>query len=175
MLKIPKPQPGEYALYATMYIDLIPDDRDVLAHLKESLTGAKEIVLAYPPDKLSVPCKDGEWTIKEILSHIMDTERVFAYRALRFARNDPTELFPVDQDLYVRKSGINKRDIQDILEEYTSIRQATLTFFNSLQEEVLTRAGLVKGNRTTVRALAWLTAGHEQHHLGSIAQNYSLN
>ncbi len=91
-----------------MYIDLKPGDSDVLTHLKKSLTNAQNFILTYPPKRLSVPCKDGEWTIKGILSHIMDTERVFVYRVLRFARNDPAELFPVDQDLYIKNSGINR-------------------------------------------------------------------
>ena len=102
----------------------------------------------------------------------MDSERVFCYRALRFARNDFVELFPVDQDLYVKNSGVNERSIEDILEEYGSIRQASLTLFNSFSLEALLRTGLVNGNPTTVRGIVWLTAGHEAHHLNSIRQNY---
>lgn len=172
MLKIHKPKPGEYAPYAIMYIDLFPEETDILQHLHKCLMAVPNFIRSIPAGKLNSPCAAGEWTVKEVLSHNMDTERVFSYRALRFARNDPTELFPVDQNLYVKNSGVNARSIEDILEEYLSIRQATLTLFNSFDEDVIMRSGLVKGNPTTVRGLIWLTAGHEQHHLNSIKQNY---
>jgi hypothetical protein len=172
MLPIPKPKPGEYAPYAIMYIDLFPDDFQIFQALEENLWSAKELIHSIPSQKLDVPCAEGEWTVKEVLSHIMDTERVFCYRALRFARNDPTELFPVDQDLYVKYSGANGRPIEDILNEYVSIRAATLNLFNSFDEPAINRSGLVKGNNVSVRALAWLAAGHEKHHLNSIKQNY---
>ena len=172
MISIAKPNAGEYAPYAVVYVDLIPDDGQILQHLQESLQSARQMTASMSNEKLTTPFADGEWTVKEILSHIMDTERVFCYRALRFARNDLVELFPVDQDLYVKNSGVNERAIEDILEEYASIRQATLTLFNSFTPEALLRTGLVKGNPTSVRGLVWLTAGHEAHHLYSIKQNY---
>jgi len=172
MIKIQKPKPGEYAPYAVIYVDLIPEDSDIIEVLEESLKTVRDLVGSIPAEKLDVPCAEGEWTVKEVLSHNMDTERVFTYRALRFARNDPTELFPVDQNLYVQYSGINDHSIDDILEEYASIRQATLTLFKSFDEAAIRRAGKVSGNPTTVAALMWLTAGHEAHHLNSIRQNY---
>lgn len=172
MIDIPKPQPGEYAPYAIAYIDLIPEDGRLLQHLQENLQAASDLVLSIPAGKLTVPIAENEWTVKEILSHIMDTERVFCYRALRFARNDPTEQFPVDQDLFVKYSGVNARSIEELLAEYASIRLASLTLFSSFDEQAILRCGLVKGNNVSVRALAWLTAGHEQHHLDSIRQNY---
>jgi hypothetical protein len=172
MITIPKPKPGEYAPYAIMYIDLFSEETNILQHLQDNLKTVPNFIRTYSAERLITPCAPGEWTIKEVLSHNLDTERVFSYRALRFARNDPTELFPVDQDLYVKNSGVNARSSEDILEEYVSIRQATLTLFKSFTEETIMRAGLVKGNPTTVRGLVWLTAGHEQHHLNSIKQNY---
>ncbi len=172
MFTIPKPQPGEYAPYAIMYLDLLPDDGDPLGHLIKNQVTTFELISTLPLEKLDVPCAAGEWTVKEVLNHIMDTERAFSYRAMRFARNDPTELFPLDQDLYVKNSAVNFRSIEDIMGEYTAIRQATLTLFNSFEEQAYTRSGLVKGNNVSVRALAWLTPGHELHHLNSIKENY---
>jgi uncharacterized damage-inducible protein DinB len=172
MIKIQKPKPGEYAPYAVIYVDLIPEDSDIIEVLEGSLQTVRNLVGSIPVEKLDIPCAEGEWTVKEVLSHNMDTERVFTYRALRFARNDPAELFPVDQDLYVKYSGINARSIESILEEYASIRKATLTLFKSFDEAAIKRAGKVSGNPTTVEALMWLTAGHEAHHLNSIRQNY---
>ena len=172
MQKIQKPNEGEYAPYAIMYIDLVPQDGLVLMHLQEALQSTQEFILALPPEKLTLRWKEGEWSIKEILVHIMDTERIFCYRALRFARNDATGLAGFEQDAYVPYSGANERDIAAILEEYKAVRQATLTFYESLDEEALVRAGLVGGNQVSVGALAWMITGHEIHHLNSIRENY---
>jgi hypothetical protein len=172
MPTITKPQPGEYAPYAVIYVDLIPDDGQILKRLSDEIKSVPDFLRMIRPELLDKPCAEGEWTIKEIMSHIMDTERVFAYRALRFARNDLTELYPVDQDLYVKYSGINARGIEDIIEEYVSIRKASLSLFNSFSDEAVLRLGKVKGNPTSVRGLIWLTAGHELHHLNSIKENY---
>ena len=101
MKKIQKPQAGEYAPYTIMYISLLPDDGLVLHHLLDNVKTVQELVLSQPAEKLTSRCAEGEWTIKEILVHIIDTERIFAYRALRFARNDTTELVGFEQDPYV--------------------------------------------------------------------------
>ena len=169
---IQKPNEGEYAHYAIIYIDQVPDDGLVVHHLQDNLKAVQTLVLSFPPERLTSRWADGEWTIKEILVHIMDTERIFCYRALRFARNDDTELSGFEQDDYVPYTQANKRNIAEILEEYAAVRQATITFFNSLEEEALTRTGIASGQRVSVRALASLVAGHERHHLNSIKENY---
>jgi len=173
MQKIQKPIEGEYTPYAITYIDLVPPDGLVLKHLQDNLLSAQAFIQSFPPEKLVLPWQAGEWTIQEILVHILDTERIFCYRALRFARNDPTGLAGFEQDDYVPYSGANQRSRLAILEEYAAVRQATLAFFNSLDEDALARAGLVGGNRVSVRALAWMIAGHEVHHINSIRENYS--
>ncbi|MEO8954377.1 MAG: DinB family protein [Ktedonobacteraceae bacterium] len=172
MKKIQKPQAGEYAPYAIMYISLLPDDGLVLRHLLDNVKTMQELVLSQPEEKLTSRCAEGEWTIKEILVHILDTERIFAYRALRFARNDTTELPGFEQDAYVANSGANERSSEDILEEYTAVRMATIVLFKSFAEETCTRSGVVNGARTSVRAAAYIIAGHELHHLYSIRKNY---
>jgi len=172
MQKIQKPNPGEYAPYAIAYIDLVPQDGLVYQHLQVNLTSNLEFIRSFPPEKRTLPWQAGEWTVQEILVHILDTERVFSYRALRFARNDATELAGFDQDTYVPYSGANQRPIQAILAEYTAVRQATLAFIDSLDEAALARSGRVAGNNVSVRALAWMIAGHEIHHINSIRENY---
>jgi uncharacterized damage-inducible protein DinB len=169
---IPKPAAGEYAPYAIMYIGLLPDDGLVLKHLQDNLKLMIDFIHTFPPEKLTVRCAEGEWTIKEILGHIIDDERIYCYRALRFARNDPTELPGFEQDGYVIYSGANERRLEDILEEYTAVRHATITFFNSLADAALTRAGVANGHLMSVRAAAYHLAGHELHHLNSIRENY---
>ena len=172
MRTIQKPASGEYAPYTIMYIGLLPDDGLVLKHLADNLQVVADFARAFPEEKLTQPCAEGEWTIKEILVHIIDDERIYCYRALRFARNDTTELPGFEQDDYARYSGANERDLDDILEEYAAIRQATITFFNSLVDEALTRAGVANGNLMSVRAAVYHIAGHELHHLNSMRKNY---
>src|SRR5690349_9887613 len=141
MRKIQKPAGGEYAPYAIMYIDLVPDDGLVLQHLLSDLQMVKDLISAQPEEKLVTRCAEGEWTIKEILVHVIDAERIFAYRALRFARNDATELAGFEQDPYVAVSGANERPIEDILEELTAVRMATIALFKNFDDEAITRSG----------------------------------
>ena len=170
--RISKPLAGEYAPYAIMYIELVPDDGLVLQHLHDNLQMLKELIGALPEEKLSIPCAQGEWTIKEILVHVIDTERIFAYRALRFARNDTTALAGFEQDEYVACAGANERNREDILAELTAVRTATLVLANSFTEEALTRSGLASGHTLSVRSALYQIAGHELHHLKSIQENY---
>src|SRR5581483_4059011 len=109
--KIQKPAPGEYVPYTSAYIDLLPNDGLVLVHLRENMQSVNDLFLAQSEEKLTTPCSPGEWTMKEILSHVTDTERIFAYRALRIARNDSIPLPSFDQDPYVHYSGANARGI----------------------------------------------------------------
>ncbi len=155
-----------------MYISLLPDDGLVLKHLKDNLESIKALSRFLLEEQLSYRFAEGEWTIKEILVHIIDDERIYAYRALRFARNDITELPGFNQEEYVLHSGANKRSIKDILEEYTVVRLATIALFNSFGEEALKQMGNANGNKMSVRAAVYHIAGHELHHLTSIKQNY---
>jgi len=169
---IPKPAAGEYAPYTSMYIDLLPDDGLILKHLSGNLVTTTGFIRSLPEDRLAVRHAAGEWTIKEILVHIIDDERIYCYRALRFARNDATHLPGFEQDDYVPYSGANGRDIEEILEELASVRKATVTFFKSLDEAALLRKGIGSGNLMSVRAAAYHIAGHELHHVNSIKENY---
>ena len=172
MVKVLKPKEGEYAPYAIMYISLLPDDGSVLMHMKDNCTVVKNFILSLPESKLMYRYAAGKWTIKETLVHIMDTERIFAYRALRFARNDATALPGYEQNDYVPYSRANERTLPDIFQEYSSVREATLSLFNSFSEEEFLRKGIANGNPASVRALAYQIAGHELHHLKIIKERY---
>jgi uncharacterized damage-inducible protein DinB len=172
MKNIEKPKEGEYPPYAIMYIDLLPDDSLVLKYLKENLKSTKDLILSLPEEKLLYRYAEGKWTIKEVLVHIIDDERIYSYRALRFARNDQTELPGFEQDDYARYSGANARGIKDILKEYAAVRNSTIAFFNGLDEEAFTRAGVANKNLVSVRALAYHIAGHEMHHINIIKERY---
>lgn len=172
MKKIQKPLAGEYAPYAIMYIDLVPDDGLVLQHLRDNLSITRELVYSLSEEKLTTPCAEGEWTIKEILVHVSDTERILAYRALRFARNDTTEPAGFEQDDYVASSEANTRSIEDILAELTAVRASTIALFKSFSDQALTRSALSNGHNLSVRSAAYQIAGHELHHVNSIKENY---
>ncbi len=155
MRSIPKPLEGEFAPYTIMYIGLLPDDGLVLTHMQANLKAIADLVHPLSEAQLTQPFAVGEWTIKEILLHIVDDERIYAYRALRFARNDPTELPGFDQELYTPHSRANQRSLESIFEEYESVRAATLTLFNNLPDEALARAGIANGHVMSVRAAAY--------------------
>lgn len=172
MRKIQKPGPEEYSPYASIYIDLFPDDDMILKHMDENCGAMKELILSLPEDRLLYRYAPGKWTIKEILVHIIDDERIYAYRALRFARNDKTELPGFEQDDYAAISKANERDLENIFEEYEAVRKSTIALFNGLDDKALTRKGKADGNEWTVRALAYHIAGHELHHLFFIRDHY---
>jgi uncharacterized damage-inducible protein DinB len=172
MRKIQKPKPGEFAPYASMYIDLLPDDGLVLLHLKENFMITKDLILSLPEEKLSYRYAAGKWTIKEILVHIVDDERIYAYRALRFARNDATPLTGFEQDDYTLASNANQRSLTNIFEEYEAVRNATITLFNGLDDDALMRSGVANGTVMSVRAAAYHIAGHELHHVNIIRDRY---
>jgi hypothetical protein len=171
---IQKPSPDEYPPYSEIYMELIPDDGLVLRHLKENLTRVKELIYSLPEEKLYFRYAPGKWSIKEILVHIIDDERIFSYRALRYARNDETELHGFEQDDYALFSRADERSLESIFDEYETVRNATISLFEYLPDDCFMRAGSSVGNinRRTVRALAYHIAGHEQRHINIIKERY---
>jgi hypothetical protein len=127
---IKKPEAGEYAPYAATYIGLLPDDERVLTHLKDNFKSVEKLISSLPRKKLLHRYAPDKWTIKELLVHIVDDERIYAYRALRFARNDKTELPGFEQDDYTRIAGANERKMKNIWDEYEAVRNSTISMFN---------------------------------------------
>jgi uncharacterized damage-inducible protein DinB len=171
---IPPPDDGEYPPYAIMYMRLLPTDGLILKHLWDNFLKVKDLIYSLPDEKLYHRYIPEKWSIKEVLVHIIDDERIFSYRALRFARNERNNLIGFDQDAYVHYSDADKRDLDNIFEEYEAVRKSTIALFNGLPEESLTRMGHGTGtfNDATVRALAYHIAGHELHHINFIREKY---
>ena len=172
MKRIEKPKEGEYAPYAIQYIGLLPDDGLVLGHLQKNLETTRAFLLSLPEDKLLYRYAADKWTIKEVVLHIADDERIYAYRALRFARHDATELPGFDQDDYTRYAGANQRSLDDLLDELATVRAATLSLYTGIENDALTRAGVANRNVMSVRAIAYHIAGHELRHLNIIRERY---
>jgi len=171
---IPKPIEGEYPPYTIMYMKLIPGDGMVLQHLRDNFLAAKELVYSMPEKMLYHRYAEGKWSIKETLVHVIDDERIFAYRALRFARNEQMNLIGFDQDAYTLYSKADERDLDNIFDEYEAVRKSTIALFNGLPEDAFMRIGKGTGtfNNASVRALAYHIAGHEQHHINLIKELY---
>ena len=172
MQRIQKPGEGEFNPYAIMYIKLLPDDDLVLKHLKQSFKIVQSFILSLPEEKLTYRYAEKKWTIKEILVHIMDDERIFAYRALRIARNDKTPLPGFEQEDYVPYSRANERSLACIFKEFKTIRNATISLFSNLKKEDFLRTGIANNHPVSVRALAYHIAGHELHHINVIKERY---
>lgn len=171
---ISPPCQGEYPPYAIMYLKLLPADGLILKHLWNNFLKVKELIYSLTEDRLHFRYAPGKWTIKEVLVHIIDDERIFACRALRFARNEQNNLAGFDQDEYVRYSDAENRPLDNIFEEYQAVRRSTIALFNGLPEESLNRMGHGTGtfNDATVRALVYHIAGHELHHFNLIREKY---
>jgi len=172
MKKIDKPKEGEFPPYAIQYIKLLPDDGLLLTHLRENFETVKEFIFSLPEEKLMYRYAKDKWTIKEILVHIIDDERIYAYRALCFARNEKKELPGFEQDEYVLFSNANERSLENIFREYETVRSATIALYEGLDEIALLREGIANNNKATVRALGYHIAGHELHHLNIIREKY---
>ena len=174
MRTIHKPKAEEYPAYSHVYMDLLEDDGRILDHMRQNLSDLEELVDNLPEEKLLYRYAEGKWTIKEILVHLIDDERIFSYRALRYARNDPTPLHGFEENDYAYYSQANERSLESIFSEYKAVREATIALFENLPEDALMRSGLADGNinRRTVRALAYHLAGHELHHVNIIKERY---
>jgi uncharacterized damage-inducible protein DinB len=169
---IEMPREEEYPSHAHRYINLLPNDGLILKHLEANLKSTRKFIASIHNDLLLHRYAERKWTIKEIVAHIVDDERIYVYRALRFARNDSTELPGFNQEDFARYSEANQREIRDLLDEFTLVRQSTIAFFNSLGDTALMRTGVADGNRASVRALAYHIAGHELRHIKIIKELY---
>lgn len=174
MRPIPKPGPGEYPAYAEMYMKWVPNDGLILEHLKNNFIAVKDFIYPLPADKLLHRYAPGKWTIKEILVHIADDERIYAYRAMAFARNEQQPLPGFDQDSYALYSAANERDLDNLFEEYEAVHNATIALFNGLPGDSFSRrgTGTALHQQSTVRAMVYHIAGHELHHINFIRENY---
>ncbi len=169
---INKPKEGEYPPYAIVYLNQVPDDGDLIGHLENGQKLIYDFYSSQSEEKLMYRYEPGKWTMKDILAHIIDDERVFCYRALRFARNDKTELPGVEQDQDAEYACANDREISDILDEYIKVRASSISLFQSFNEKMVARKGKASGFNVSVSALGYLIAGHELHHVKIIKERY---
>lgn len=161
----------EFAEYFNHYISLV-NEENFLKALKISHKEVKKVIKNLTEEQGNYAYAKKKWTIKELLVHIIDTERIFCERALRFSRKDKTDLPGFDHDLYVLNSGANNRTLYDILKEYKTVRKSTLSLFKTFSEEMLKQGGTANGNKLTVHAIGYIISGHELHHLNILKEKY---
>lgn len=171
MLIISRPAGDEYAPYYGNYISQVPGD-DLLPVLRRQLTETAAFIRQFPVELQDYRYAEGKWTPREIFLHLLDSERVFAYRALRIARADKTPLPGFDQDIFVPESNADKRSLESIAAEYEVIRQSTLLLFENLNEQQVDYRGVASQAPVSVRAVAYIVAGHEIHHLRILNERY---
>ena len=166
-----RPGADEYAPYYAGYVDLVPDG-DILAVLAEQIEETLDLLRWLSEDRAATRYEPGKWSIKEVCGHMIDAERIFAYRALRFARGDRQPLAGFEQEDYIRNSDFDSCSIKDLADEFEHVRRANISLFKSLDGEAWARRGTASDAEVSVRALAYIIAGHERHHMGVIRSRY---
>ncbi len=163
-----------FATYFEHYINLVNDNSNFIDELNKVHQETNEILNLITEEKGVFAYAEGKWTIKELLVHLIDTERIFCNRALRFARNDQTNLPGYDHDNYVAYSGANERSLSNIAEEYDLVRAATIALFKSFNAEMLKREGTANNNQLTVLSIGYIIVGHEIHHINVLKEKYFI-
>lgn len=162
---------NEYSKFNATYIKAI-ENVELLEELEISLHDFIKFVQNIPLEKFEYRYAEGKWTIKDIIQHIIDAERIFSYRALRISRNDKTPLSGFEENEFVKNTNANNRNIQELLTEFSAVRHSNLFLFKSFSQEQLTRMGVVSDNEVSVRALGFLILGHQKHHQKVFQERY---
>lgn len=170
---INRPQPTEHAPYYSKYVTAVPDG-DVVSLLREQSMETVALLRDVSPERANFAYAPGKWSIKEVVGHMIDVERVMSYRALRFARNDATDLPGFDENGYVANANFAERTLGDLLEELQVVRAATIHFVKHLDAAAIDRRGKANGQDVTVRALVYIIAGHERHHAALLRERYGV-
>jgi hypothetical protein len=172
MLTLSRPGTDEYPPGFADYVAEIGDGEDIVATLASQLQQVTTRLGAVPAAGGDYRYASGKWSLKEVIGHLSDTERVFAYRALSIARGDPAPLPAFDDQAWVAQMGAGDRTLADIVEEFGIVRQASLALFRHLPAAAWTRRGIASGHPASVRAMAWVVAGHARHHLEVVEARY---
>ncbi len=168
-----QPLTNEYNPFYEGYIQLASaGNQPILKRLKSQLNGIDDFLADIPAKKYDYAYADGKWTVKQVISHLIDTERVMTYRAMRIARNDQTDLPGYDQDAIVAHTDIDKYSYEDLVDELVMLRQANLFFFKCLTDEDMRKKGTASGNVVSVGALLFIIYGHIEHHFNILKEKY---
>lgn len=163
---------NEYAPYFEQYLQLVNQEKSIVENLVASQNDFEQTLRNIDASKHNFAYDKGKWTLKELTQHTIDTERVFTYRALCFARNDKTDLPGFDQDIFTQNDNANQREFDELLNEMMVVRESSIALFKSFSDEVFQRIGVASNNKMSVRALGYLFSGHQIHHLNIVKERY---
>lgn len=168
-----RPQPDEYAGFFSRYIDGVPDG-DIVTMLESQGNATQKLLASIGEEKAGYRYEPGKWSIKQVVGHMTDAEQIFTYRLLAIARGEKQSLPGFEEDEYVAAANFDARSLADLAEGLRVTRNATVTLMRSLDEEAWTRRGVANDNPLSARAIAWVTAGHERHHLNVLRERYGI-
>jgi uncharacterized damage-inducible protein DinB len=171
-MTINRPDASEFAPFYAGYIGKVPDSGPV--KLLEEQIGQLEKLKAMPEDKANHAYADGKWSVKEVIGHLADGERVFSYRLTRIARGDQTPLAGFDENAWAKTAPHRRRPMADVVNELLAIRRSTLALVSSLDQTSLANKGVANNNPVTARAICWIIAGHTKHHLDILHERYGV-
>ncbi|WP_424766521.1 DinB family protein [Paenibacillus sp. sgz302251] len=166
-----RPSKEEYNAYYEQYIGLM-GEMDIIDALEAQLESTRSLLVSVTEEQGNYRYAAGKWSLKEVIGHISDNERVMSYRLLRAARGDKTQLPGYEQDHFIQGSSFHDWSMEQTIEDYRSVRRATLTLLRGLSDEAWTRLGAANNSNISVRALAYIIAGHELHHMRFIQERY---
>ncbi len=170
-LKISRPEIGEFDSYYERYVSLV-EDGDIISALKNQIAETLRSLGEIDEEKASFRYAEGKWSVRELLGHIIDTERIFAYRALRISRGDRTPIEGYEQDDYIKNAEFDKCALADLAEEFALVRKSNLLMYRGLSETAWRRRGVANDKEVSVRALAYISAGHELYHVSILKERY---
>jgi hypothetical protein len=173
-LRVDRPAKDEYAEWYSGYVARVPDGADLLALLGEQRDTTAAMLAAVPGERSTFRYAPGKWSVKEVVGHLSDVERIMAYRALRIARGDATPLAGFDEDAYVPEARSDDLGLPDLASEWVAARQASIAMFGNFPAEAWSRRGSANGQAVSVRALAYIIAGHERHHVETLRTRYAV-
>jgi uncharacterized damage-inducible protein DinB len=166
-----KPSKNEYAAYFDTYVRLVPDG-EIKAIIEKQMESTAELFAQITEDQSNYRYAEGKWSLKEVLGHIADTERIMSYRLLRIARGDGTPLPGFDENEFVRGADFDASTLAELLDDYNLVRKATLSLLRGISDKALSRRGTVSNKEITANALAYIIAGHELHHIAVVKERY---
>lgn len=166
-----RPLQGTYPSFLETYITKVKED-NIISALKANTDLLESFLKSIPQDKGDYAYAPGKWTIKQLIIHISDAERIFSYRALRFSRGDSQQPLPFDEDVYAKNSNADKRSLNSTIEELLAIRKATILLFESFSEESLSLTGTTASGNISVNSLGYAICGHAAHHINVAKERY---
>ncbi|TSA29335.1 MAG: DinB family protein [Ignavibacteriales bacterium] len=166
-----RPNKDEYALYYHTYIEKVPDG-NIVKSMNKQIAEAKRLFKNVTKKQSEFRYSPEKWSVKEVLGHILEAERIFAYRALRFARNDNKDLHGFDENEYIHQSNYSEIKLADLVEEFCALRTSNMLMFKNFTDDMSLRTGTSNGNKLSVRALAYIMTGHAHHHLKILKERY---